>query len=350
MDEKYKSLIKNTLALLGGILTALAIIEPWITEKYYLLRFKCLVTVVILFVVYNLIKITRRRVLKYLLGVTFFLGLLVCWLGTPTLPMNLLSWVPSPEDREFLKYNDDLSPLKAYKAGMIHILNNEQSEAKLAFEKSLKDQRLKPYALNRLAFVVRLQGDDEKSLELYNEAIKYSSKAELRSERKTLLSNNYQNRGFIYRRLAHAVRNDKVKWSSLQKKAFRSFQNSLDHDPTFYKSWYMMGQIHYDRGELDAAKEAYYQAYYLNSQYDRAAYNLASLAADMGDIEQSLKWVKRTLQINASQVYAIEDDESFKQLRLNDTFINLINDAKERLEVIYQKQIHPEQKVPTGDK
>ena len=112
----------------------------------------------------------------------------------------------------------------------------------------------------------------------------------------------------------------------------------------------MMGQIHYDRGELDAAKEAYYHAYYLNSQYDRAAYNLASLEADMGNLEQSLNWVKRTLQINASQAYAIEEDESFKQLHLNSTFIELIGDAKERLEVTYRKQFPPEQEVPIDDK
>lgn len=350
MNEQTKHLIKDTLAILGGVFTILALIEPWITEKYHLLRLKGLITVIVLFVLYRLVVFIQKRTLKYSLGGIGIAGLVALWGLVPTFPMNLLEWVPTPEEREFLEFNDKLSSLDTYKVGMIHILNNKQPEAKEAFEKAIEDERLKPYALNRLAFVERLLGNDNESLKLYDEAIKFSKKAELSSEKKILLSNNWQNRGFLYRRLAHAARDDKTKWSSFQRKAFQSFQNSVEHDPKFFKSWYMMGQIHYDRGELEAAKDAYYRAYFLNSQYDRAAYNLASLEADMGNLDQSLHWIKRTLQIDATQAYAIEEDESFIQLRPDERFVELIEDAKERLAVVYRDRLDADQKASADAK
>lgn len=336
MKEQTKSLIKDTLAVLGGVFTLLALIEPWITEKYHLLRFKGIVTLIVIFVLYRVFIYIMRSSYRIALVGSGVSGLIALWIIVPTFPMNLLSWTSTPEEREFLTYSEKMKPIDAYKLGMIHILNNKQKEALKAFEKANEENRLKPYTLNRLAFVERLLGNDEKSLSLYDEAIKYSKKAELSSERKILFSNNWQNRGFLYRRLAYAVRDNDVKWREYQRKAFQSFRNSLEYDPKFSKAWYMLGQIHYDRGELEAAKEKYYQAYYLDSQYDRAAYNLASLEADMDNYENALHWIKRALQINALQVYAIEEDESFIKLRSDQRFSKLIQDAKERLKVNYR--------------
>lgn len=339
MQERTKNLIKDTLAVLGGIFTVLALIEPWITEEYHLLRFKGLITIVIVFLLFRITILIKKNSYRASLIGFSSLGLLAFWLILPTFPMNLLAWVPTPEEREFLTYNESMEPIDAYKLGMIQLLNNNQIEAIKAFEKANEDERLKPYATDRLAFVERLQGHDTKSLELYDQAIRLAKNAELSSERKKLLSYNWQNRGFLYRRFAHAVRDDENEWGKYQTKAFKSFQYSIEHDPQFHKSWYMMGQIHYDRGELEAAKEAYYRAYFLNTQYDRAAYNLASVEADMGNHEQSLHWVMRTLQINASQAYAIEEDESFTEIKGNERFSDLIQDAKDRLEVVYRARL-----------
>jgi len=339
MKEVSKTLIKDTLALLGGIFTVLALIEPWITEEYHLLRFKILVTVVIGFLFFRVSVFFSKTSYRTGLVGTVCVFLSVFWLSIPTFPMNLLAWVPTPKEREFLKYDKEMEPIEAYKLGMIELLNNRQDAAITAFKKANTDNRLKPYATDRLAFLERLKGNDKKSLELYEQAIKIAGDAELASERKRLLSYNWQNRGFLYRRFAYAVIDDENLWSDYQRKAYQSFQYSIEHDPRFHKSWYMIGQIHYDRGELEAAKDAYYRAYFLNTQYDRAAYNLASVEADLGNEKSSLRWVARTLQINASQAYAIEEDESFNDMKNKAKFVSLILDAKNRLEVVYRSRL-----------
>ena len=337
LPVKFQTLIKDTLAMLGGIFTLIALFEPWITEEYHILRFKSLISIVFIFLTFRFAMLYRKKAYSYILFVTSGIGLLFFWLLIPTFPLNLLAWTPTMQDRELLRHNNNLKAIDAYKLGIIELLDNNQEQAYIAFTEANKDERLRPYSIDRLAYLERIQGNDLKSLGLYEEAFRWANKAELKSERKRLLSYNWQNRGFLYRRLAFQAKVSNIKkWDSLQKKALESFQYSLEYDPKFHKSWYMIGQVHYDRGELNAAREAYFKAYFLNPQYDRAAYNLACIDADLGNNKESLAWVKRALQINASQAYAMEKDESFKKLKKTSAFNDIITDAKERLEVVYR--------------
>ncbi|MGD8860369.1 MAG: tetratricopeptide repeat protein [Myxococcales bacterium] len=70
-------------------------------------------------------------------------------------------------------------------------------------------------------------------------------------------------------------------------KAERHLSRVLERERGFADIHNMMGVIHHDKGQLEAARDAFRQALSINPNYTEAALNLAVTYNDLGDYEQA---------------------------------------------------------------
>lgn len=325
---------KGFLAALGGILGVAALFEPWTTEEYFDFRLKIILVLLAGALIYQLAHSKWPRKLRYSIGIAAGIFVAGYVSLTPTFPLKLYSYYPSAKDFEFTRYTPGMAPVIAYKAGIVHYIKREFGLAEEAFKAALKSRRVRPYALNRLANTQRVLDKNLEALKSYELAIQSAESAELREERVRLLENSWHDRGWVLRRLAQplfAIPDKKQEWQELQRKALASFVNASEVNPRFRKAWYNAAQVNFDREEWHEARRRYLRAISIDTQYGRAAYNLAIVEIKLGNPDEAVAWLKRAFQIDASWLHKAKNDSDFDEIREQPLYNKLVRDAKLRL-------------------
>ena len=326
-------IVRDTLAVLGALLTVFALIDPWVTEDFKIMRFKMLISCTAVFVIVVTSKKMRQSPYRWASRVLLAAFLLWFWTQVPNAPIKLLDWRPSELEFDSMQYSSDLKSLDAFKAGMVHLLRNEPAKAEPAFRAATESRRIRPYAVQRLAYTLMILEKRTEALGAYDLAIKFAHDAQLHRERTAILYTSYHDRGIILRDIARDYQNDlnmMPKWKQYQDRARRSFQEALEYKPNDYKAFFNIGQIHFDREEYDAARENYLKSYVNNTQYYRPAYNIALIYAIAEDTKNCLKWLDRALQIEASMAVTAELEGAYEYLQKNPTFNDIIRKGKSR--------------------
>ena len=316
---------KRVLALLGALMLSVSVFEGTFSDEWDVLKAKIVLTVTMGYAAFLLLRRQTGVVWKVIPTSILTAVLTFAWLVHPTFQLKLLDWSPSVRDTRTLVYTDNMEPAEAFRAGQVHYMKREYPLAQIAFEKALGDDRVRPYALNRLGNTLRVQRDYQRALERYSEAIDAAPNAESKSDERRLQTNNLVNRGWVIRRQVQGLDTDSADWADMQSRALNDFLDATQVDSTFARAWYNAGQVHFDRGEFLAAADMYLKAYFRDPQYDRAAYNLAAVHARRKDTSEAMAWMERAIQIDASWAYRAKNDPDFTNMESDPEWVKLLN-------------------------
>ena len=206
----YLVVWKRVLALLGALMLSVSVFEGTFSDEWDTLKTKLILTVTMGYATFLLIKQQTGVVRKAVPASILTAVLAFTWLVHPTFRLKLLNWSPSVRDTRTLVYADNMEPAEAFKAGRVHYMKREYALAQRAFEKALEDDRVRPYALNRLGNTLRVQRDYQRALERFDEAIDAAPEAESESDERWLQVNSLVNRGWVIRRQAEGLDTNSV--------------------------------------------------------------------------------------------------------------------------------------------
>lgn len=327
MKNKILELLKTLLSILGAATLIFSVIKPILPDNSEMLEFQLLSTLMAFTLIIVLNRNFKSLTINSTVTITALSGIIYLWIFVPSFPPRILEWTPSPEEFAAMQYTQNLSEEEAYKAGTIHYARNEYNSARQAFTAASKNKNIAPYALNRLANLERVEENLQRAVEVYDLVIQQANSMRSAKDRKSILVNSLVNRGVTLRRIAQAEEANSTEWNLLQERALKNFIEASSIDPSFSRAWYNAGQVYFDLNELNSAREQYLKAYYANTQYGRAAYNLAAIAAIQGKTAEALPWVERTLQIDAAAARSMLNDSDFSTLSNHEKFINLTDKA-----------------------
>lgn len=323
---------ENVFASLGVLTALAALVDPLLEPAQSLMRLKVLL---VLLLACCLISLLIHFKSKKARGIVVFVCLIAGTMLFALLPnkhLRLWGWTPDIEELSTREYQSGQRSLEAYYDGIVHYIRREYDKAIMAFDAASDDQQLLPYALNRKANTLRVQKRYNDAVLAYTLAIRSARSVSLEADRALLLANCFHDKGWCLRKLAEPLKTHSDEWKTMQAEAHDCFLNATYYNPSFAKSWYMAGQVCLDRNELEQAKAMYVKAFSLDTEYYRAAYNLALIFADEGKEDVSFSWLERSLQIDANQAFAAEQDKTLKKLanqsRLNALLTEAINSVR----------------------
>lgn len=91
---------------------------------------------------------------------------------------------------------------------------------------------------------------------------------------------------------------DPTRRNSLQTKAIRGFNKSVEIYPGFTASWYNMGVTYYAKGEVDNALFAYQKAIETNPSYQQALNNIGVIYFNRKSYDSALKYFQKAITSN----------------------------------------------------
>lgn len=165
-----------------------------------------------------------------------------------------------------------------------------------------------PYVLNALASAFRKEGNYKKAEETFFRAIAAAP-------------------DYVY-----AYNNLSLMYSEMGKlgKAAEYARRSIKLLKGSAVPWHTLGVYYMKRGQLRTAIDHFLAAYSYDPEYAKAAYNAACCYATVGETDEAIKYLSKSLD-SLERVAKAEADEDFVHLRNVPEFKKVIEDAKQTL-------------------